>query len=82
MVQWNFGESCHIHHMKIYHHKVGEVVPAVNYKIYDEIFYQLEMYIWDIPGQKWVPYAANDVVLEFKMLHPYYRKQLTHYISE
>ena len=55
---------------------------AVNYKIYDLIHYQFEMYIWDIAKQRWVPYVADDVVMEFKMLDPYYRKIMTHYVSE
>ena len=48
----------------------------VNYKIYDDIHYSLELDIWDISRRQWVPYETDDVVMEFKMLDPYYRKVL------
>ncbi len=48
----------------------------VNYKVFDEIHYQLEFDIWDTDLLKWVPYVTDDIVMEFKMLDPYYRVTL------
>ncbi len=36
----------------------------------------MEIEIWDLEGVKWVPYVADDIVMQFKMLDPYYRVTL------
>jgi len=33
----------------------------------------MDILTWDSEKKKWVPYVADDVVLEFVMLDPYYR---------
>ncbi len=50
----------------------------VNYKVYDDIYYQLEFDIWDTDLLDWLPFVTDDIVMEFKMLDPYYRVTLEH----
>lgn len=78
LLKWNFCESGMIRYSDVYHHLVDSTVMEVNYKVFDDIHYQLNLESWDVENRKWVPYDANDVVMEFKMLDPYYRVTLDH----
>lgn len=54
-----------------------EVAPdSLVYRIKDEIMYSTV--IEEYNGEKWVPYKADDVQLEFVMLNPYLRHNLKH----
>jgi len=33
----------------------------------------MDILTWDASKKKWVPFVADDIVLEFVMLDPYYR---------
>ncbi len=65
LLKWNFCESGVIRYSNIYHHKVGSEVMEVNYKVFDDIHYQLELETWDAESKKWVPYDADDVFMDF-----------------
>lgn len=56
------------------HHRVGEAAAPAYYTIKQDVEYSIEIEEWD--GQKWVPYVANDVQLEFRMIDPYVRTNL------
>ena len=57
---------------ELIHKRVGssETFP-LNYKVSEDVYFSTEIWEWD--GDKWVPYSAEDVLLEFVMLDPYYR---------
>ena len=44
----------------------------------DNVSYRIDITTWDRHQKKWVPYVADDVVLEFVMLDPYIRTPLEH----
>ncbi|ODQ68626.1 Dolichyl-diphosphooligosaccharide-protein glycosyltransferase 48kDa subunit [Nadsonia fulvescens var. elongata DSM 6958] len=52
-----------------------EKVAFEGYKINDDLTYKIGISQWN--GQKWVPFQADDVQLEFIMLDPYYRVNLS-----
>jgi len=76
LVQWLFQERGILRAVNVKHHRVGETESPFTYTIKDEIEYSVEIQEWN--GKKWVPYLANDVQLEFRMLDPYVRINLKH----
>jgi len=51
----------------------GATTQPGEYKTSDNVVYSMDILTWDSDKKKWVPYIADDVVLEFVMLDPYYR---------
>jgi len=76
LVQWVFQERGILKAVNIQHHKVGETSSPFTYTIKDDIEYSVEIQEWN--GKKWVPFLADDVQLEFRMLDPYVRITLKH----
>lgn len=56
--------------------RVNETVAPYAYTIKQEVEYSIEIEEWN--GDKWVPFKANDVQLEYIMLDPYVRTNLKH----
>jgi len=80
IVAWNFQESGVIQISNVKHFLQGDKkeVAQFSYKIMDDVSYRADITLWDRHTKKWVPYVADDVVLEFVMLDPYIRTPLTH----
>jgi len=76
LVQWLFQERGILQAINVQHHRVGEKESPFTYTIKDQIEYSIEIQEWN--GKKWVPYLADDVQLEFRMLDPYVRTTLKH----
>jgi len=74
LVQWLFQERGILQAINVHHHRVGEIEAPFTYTIKDDIEYSVEIQEWN--GKKWVPFMANDVQLEFRMLDPYVRTTL------
>jgi len=81
LAKWNFGESGVLRVNRIYHHfaKDSSYQPS-EYKLFDDIVYNIDITTWDPITKQWVPYVTNDIYLEFVMLDPYIRMPLT-YVS-
>jgi len=71
VTQWALQEKGVIRAKNPIHHLVGQTSPPPFYTIKQDVEYSIEIEEWD--GQKWVPYVANDVQLEFRMIDPYVR---------
>jgi len=59
------------------HHKKG--APPDNgqvYRIGDDVEFSMEIQEWLSSSQRWTPFRADDVQLEFSMLDPYVRMRL------
>jgi len=71
VTQWALQEKGVIRAKNPVHHLVGETAPPPFYTIKQDVQYSIEIEEWD--GQKWTPYVAPDVQLEFRMIDPYVR---------
>jgi len=71
---WTFQEKGVLRVVHAEHHRVNESTAPFSYTIKDEVTYTIEIEEWN--GEKWVPYSANDVQLEYRMLDPYVRTTL------
>lgn len=71
LVQWAFHERGILRTRDVSHHKKGEKEAPFTYTIKEDLEYSITIEEWN--GQKWVPFVANDVQLEFIMLDPYIR---------
>lgn len=71
LVAWTFGKRGALRSSNVRHHRVGESSPRPFYTIKEDIEYLVDVEEWN--GQKWVPYAGQDIQLEFVMLDPYVR---------
>jgi len=76
LAAWALKQRGVLRSSNLHHHKVDETVQGSVYCVNDTITYSVDIEEWD--GQKWVPYQADDVQLEFVMLDPYYRVNLRH----
>lgn len=74
--KWALKERSVLRAQNIQHHLVGEKAAPASYTIKDNIEYSVEIHEWN--GDKWVPYKATDVQMEFVMLDPYVRLPLSH----
>lgn len=75
VVKWVFQEKNVIRSVYASHfHADGTSYDEVPYKIKDAIVYEVGFTEWN--GQQWVPFKADDVQFELKMLDPYYRLTL------
>ncbi|KAK9321444.1 Dolichyl-diphosphooligosaccharide--protein glycosyltransferase subunit WBP1 [Lipomyces orientalis] len=76
ITKWTFQETGVIK-LKSVAHKLANTVeenPQI-YRVKQDIIYEAEISEWI--DDKWVPFVADDVQLEFTMLDPYYRLNLT-----
>lgn len=74
--KWALKERAVLRAQHIQHHRVGEKHAPASYTIKDELEYSVEIHEWN--GEKWVPFKASDVQLEFVMLDPYVRLPMKH----
>ncbi|OLY78576.1 Dolichyl-diphosphooligosaccharide-protein glycosyltransferase 48 kDa subunit [Smittium mucronatum] len=75
LTKWTFQETGVIKSLQTTHHKVGELEPLKRYRIKDTITFETDISLYQ--DGKWVPYLANDVQLEIRMIDPYIRTTLT-----
>lgn len=79
LTKWNFGQSGILRVNRIFHHFANQDSSNQpgEYKVLDDIVYNIDITTWDASRKEWVPYVANDLYLEFVMLDPYIRMPLT-----
>ncbi|XP_034940934.1 dolichyl-diphosphooligosaccharide--protein glycosyltransferase 48 kDa subunit [Chelonus insularis] len=75
MTQWVFKENGVIRVSTVSHHRIGEHKPPTAYTIMDDVIYSIT--IEKLSGNKWIPYEANDVQLEFVRIDPFVRMTMT-----
>ncbi|XP_078433063.1 dolichyl-diphosphooligosaccharide-protein glycosyltransferase 48kDa subunit family protein [Wolffia australiana] len=73
--KWVFHERGHLKAVNVRHHKIGEIVEPAMYRIKDDLEYLVEISEWS--GERWEPYVADDVQVQFYMMSPYVLKTLT-----
>lgn len=74
-LKWNFREKGFIKIVKSSHsHSDGTPYEILPYKIKDTVTYEIGVSEWN--GEKWVPFLADDLQFELKMIDPYYRLPL------
>jgi len=71
---WAFQEKGVLRASNAETHRVGETVAPYSYTIKQEVEYSVMIEEWN--GDKWVPFNANDVQLEYIMLDPYVQTTL------
>jgi len=72
--QWVFKETGVLRTGKVSHHKKGETKAPAEYTIMEEVVYTIELE--QLVGDKWQPYTARDVQLEFVRIDPFVRVPL------
>ncbi|OWB67856.1 hypothetical protein B5S33_g4034 [[Candida] boidinii] len=94
LIKWCFQikgliRAGHIHHAKLTGDEYGkdeildgkQNISNINYKIKDMVSYEIGLSTWD--GEKWTPFKdVKDLQLEFIMLDPYYRLNLSDKLTE
>ncbi|KAK3913355.1 Dolichyl-diphosphooligosaccharide--protein glycosyltransferase 48 kDa subunit, partial [Frankliniella fusca] len=74
--QWVLRESGVLRVKSVSHHKKGETSPPSSYTIMDTVVYSIG--IEQLDGNKWVPYKASDVQMEFVRIDPFVRTTLNY----
>uniref|UniRef100_A0A023GPG5 Dolichyl-diphosphooligosaccharide--protein glycosyltransferase 48 kDa subunit n=1 Tax=Amblyomma triste TaxID=251400 RepID=A0A023GPG5_AMBTT len=72
--QWVFKEKGVLRAQNIKHYKRGEKSAPEAYTVMDDVVYSIEVEI--LKGDKWVPFEANDLQLEFVRIDPFVRTKL------
>ncbi|KAG8037676.1 hypothetical protein G9C98_005887 [Cotesia typhae] len=75
ITQWVFKENGVIRVSSVNHNRIGEHSPPVAYTIMDDVIYTIT--VEKLMGDKWVPYEANDLQLEFVRIDPFVRMTMT-----
>lgn len=73
---WTFGQRGQLRASNVHHHRVdrpGDKVPPKQYTVNDTVVYHVDIETFDGESNKWKPFVANDVQLEFVMMDPYIR---------
>lgn len=76
LAAWNFGERSVLRSSEINHHRAGESVAPDVYRIKDNV--TVSVTIEEMVEGKWVPFAAEGLQVEFRMLDPYVRLDVPH----
>ena len=76
VTKWTLHERGMLRMRNVVHHLPGEQQHPEMYVINQEIEYTLTIEQFD--ENKWVPFLADDLQLEFSMLDPYVRVTLSH----
>lgn len=76
VAEWTFQERGILRTSNVKHHRVNETDAPAMYTIKEDVQYSIQIEEWN--GRRWVPFAANDVQLEFRMIDPYVRTALKH----
>ena len=74
LTRWVFKEEGVLRVGKIDHHLAGQNKSSSYYTIMDEVVFSIEIEI--LKGNKWIPFQANDVQLEFIRIDPFVRMPL------
>lgn len=74
--KWVFKENGELKVTSVKHHLVGQLEPPQSYTIMDDAVYTIT--IEKFMNDKWVPYEADDVQLEFVRIDPFIRTTLKH----
>ncbi|KAI8128266.1 Dolichyl-diphosphooligosaccharide--protein glycosyltransferase 48 kDa subunit [Lucilia cuprina] len=75
--KWVFGETGRLRVAEVKHHKEGETQPPEQaYTITEPVVYSIT--IEELVQDKWQPFNANDVQLEFVRIDPFVRTTLKH----
>ena len=72
--KWVFKEKGVLRVGTVKHHLKGEINPPLAYTIEDQVRYEIE--IEELVNEKWVPFMAKDVQLEFFRIDPFVRTYL------
>ncbi|XP_037566689.1 dolichyl-diphosphooligosaccharide--protein glycosyltransferase 48 kDa subunit [Dermacentor silvarum] len=72
--QWVFKEKGVLRAQNIKHYKKGEKNAPDAYTVMDDVVYSIEIEI--LKGDKWVPFDASDLQLEFVRIDPFVRTKL------
>lgn len=75
MAQWVFKENGVIRVSSVSHNKIGEKEPPAAYTIMEDVIYTIT--VEQLTGDKWIPYEANDMQLEFVRIDPFVRMTMT-----
>jgi oligosaccharyltransferase complex subunit beta len=75
-MEWSLGEKGILRHREVFHNMVNKTEMPTLYTIFDEFEYRVT--IETRSKNKWVPYEADDIQLELRMLDPYVRVTLKH----
>ncbi|KAK0178673.1 hypothetical protein PV327_007543 [Microctonus hyperodae] len=75
VTQWVFKEHGVIRVSTVNHHRIGESEPPVAYTIMEDVIYTIT--VEKLSGDKWIPYEANDIQLEFVRIDPFIRMTMT-----
>ncbi|KAL7288834.1 hypothetical protein TKK_0016810 [Trichogramma kaykai] len=76
IARWVFKENGVIRVSFVHHHKKGEAEPPVAYTIMDDVVYSIN--VEQLSGDKWVPFVAEDLQLEFVRIDPFVRQTMKH----
>ncbi|XP_076651862.1 dolichyl-diphosphooligosaccharide--protein glycosyltransferase non-catalytic subunit Ost48 [Halictus rubicundus] len=71
IARWVFKENGVIRVASVHHHRAGENAPPAAYTIMDDVVYSID--VQKLSGDKWIPYEANDLQLEFVRIDPFVR---------
>jgi len=71
LLQWTFQLKSVLRVSNLNHHRVSESHPPLFYLIRENVTYSIK--IEELKDEKWIPYQADDVQLEFQMLDPHVR---------
>lgn len=74
--KWVFKENGELRVTSVNHHRVSDTKPPASYTIMDDVVYKIT--IEKFMNNKWVPYEAEDVQLEFVRIDPFVRTTLKH----
>lgn len=77
LTKWTFQERGVLRHRDVYHYKKEDKsVQPGEYRVGDDAVYTVVIEEWT--GSKWEPFVADDIQVDFIMLHPYVRTFLKH----
>lgn len=71
MANWVFKKNGVVRVSGVHHHRVGELQPPASYTIMDDVVYSVN--VEELSNEKWIPYEANDLQLEFVRIDPFVR---------
>jgi len=74
ITQWALQEKGVLRSKNAIHHRIGEKDAPFAYTIKEDVEFSIELEEWN--GRRWVPFVANDVQLEYRMIDPYVRTSL------
>ncbi|KAL9642317.1 hypothetical protein ABK040_007315 [Willaertia magna] len=78
LFKWAFQLKGLLRHNNVHHYLVedqNKTQPTM-YRVSQELIYTVQIQEWNGIQNEWTPYKANDIQLDFVMLHPYQRVNL------